>query len=322
MCGRWHTPFAGKPYPHFLITQHQWALWTRYCDGERDLVYEEGRLRGQRFEPGHVKNNVLKQKHVKDMLAGVRKYYYTGSPFGKTLFMVDEDAHEDWQTDLDALHQDMLEVFGPDGFFVTSTGGNNYHFKLDFAGHSWKQVNELLGRLDQLVKRLAQQRGRQCVPEIKGKPSADRQHYGTLAKLPCFGHWSEERLEEFLRLPVKSFAWLTGVVEKLEAKVQPAPEPKPAPAPKAAPEPEDKPRRVRSGSCLGIPVTEDELARLPDAVKWYKNQGLTSRLYDRTCRQLFLATEHSLWCSAVTVVKPNPHTGPACAAGIIATSVT
>jgi hypothetical protein len=107
------------------------------------------------------------------------------------------------EDDLDLLHADMVEVFG-DLFFVGSDRGNNSHIKLDYTGHGWPEVAAVLTKLDRLVKALAKKRQRKSVPEIKGKPSARRDHYGTLAKLPLKG-WTEERLEEFKALPTKSF---------------------------------------------------------------------------------------------------------------------
>jgi hypothetical protein len=293
LCGRWHKPFGGDPYPHYFITQEQWDLWRRHCEGEKDLQYEnETFRRGQPFEPKHIYANLLRVGHIKDMIAGSAKYYGTGGVFGFAWFMADEDAHNG-EPDLAELHQDMVEDLGSDFFFVPSTRGNNLHFKIDYRSHGVEEYREALGKLDHLVKELAQLRGRQAVPEIKAKPG-NRTYYGTLAKLPCFGNWSEERLEEWLRLPVKTFAWLEKTIERLETKVlclrgadlmnmvlvpvvesteQPSgTEPEPASAPV-------KKERTQKGSCLGVAVPEEELERLAEAVRCYKNNGMADRLY-------------------------------------------
>jgi hypothetical protein len=247
----------------------------RRRNGERNLTYEEGPLKGQPFLPRHVHRDFFQLRHVKAMLQGA-KFYFSGGVFGLTLFQLDLDAHNG-ETDLDLLLADMTGVFGRDYHLCASDRGHNLFFKLDYRGHSWKEANHFLGRLDRLVKAYAQKKGRASVPEVKGKPSADRSHFGTLAKLPR--DFTEERLERFKALPVQSWAWLVALLERLEALVyddQPAPEPEPAPATTEG----DKPKRRRqSGSCLGVAVPEDQLERLPEAVRWYQANGMAIRVY-------------------------------------------
>jgi hypothetical protein len=55
---------------------------------------------GHRFHPWHVLGEFMAPKHVKKMLAGLGKYYYTGGTQGQSVFMLDEDAHQPWQDDL------------------------------------------------------------------------------------------------------------------------------------------------------------------------------------------------------------------------------
>jgi hypothetical protein len=208
------------------------------------------------------------------MLQGA-KFYFSGGVFGLTLFQLDLDAHNG-EPDLDLLLEDITQVFGRDHHLCASDRGHNLFFKLDYHGHSWKEANHFLGRLDRLVKAYAQKKGRASVPEVKGKPSADRSHFGTLAKLPR--DFTEGRLEQFKALPVKSWAWLVALLEKLEALVyddRPAAEPEPAPATTEG----DKPKRRRQGgSCLGVAVPADQLERLPEAVRWYRESGIALRV--------------------------------------------
>jgi hypothetical protein len=131
--------------------------------------------------------------------------------------MVDEDAHEDWQDDLADLHEDICQAIGEANmFFVPSTRGNNCHVKIDYRGHTYHEYNEALDKLQRLLKQLTA--SRKCVVEVKGKVG-NRQHYGTQAKLPCYGVWNEQRLQEFMDTPIKPFAWLLDIIKRLESRV-------------------------------------------------------------------------------------------------------
>jgi hypothetical protein len=74
------------------------------------------------------------------------------------------------------------QLFGTDYFAVLSDRGHNLHFKIDYRGHRWQDYAALLAWLDRTVKELAELRGRQATPEVKGKPGC-RSEYGSLAKL-------------------------------------------------------------------------------------------------------------------------------------------
>jgi hypothetical protein len=92
---------------------------------------------------------------------------------------------------------------------------------------------------------------------------------------------------------VHSFAWLTGVIERLQVKVDALREAQPPEA--LPPEPEshsillapalpeqqlELPRAsADNGSCMGINVTEQELARIPQAMAWYQEQHLVARMH-------------------------------------------
>jgi hypothetical protein len=256
-CGRWFPGrYQEQPHPIFMITQEQWELLRQCRPGAGRLHYKDG----SPFYVWHLYAGRLSPKHVQAMLDGEDKFYYTGSPFGLALAMIDGDAHEEWQDDLDDLQRDVCRALGKENLFlVPSSRGFNAHVKIDYSGHSVDEYNEALARLQRLLKQ--QTAHRKCCVEVKGK-AGDRSHYGTLAKLPCYGPWSFERLAEFERLPVKPFSWLLGVISALEEKQAPkAPEVK-----QAAP-------KKKRGSGLGFKIPAEELARLPEAVEFHRSRS-------------------------------------------------
>jgi hypothetical protein len=281
-----------KPGPRFSIPQHHWELFRRYKDGEQDLRYEEGRRKGEPFNPRTVYARAFKTRDVADAIDGLAKPYYTGGIFGFTLFTNDLDAH-DGEPDLAELRADMEDLFGTDYFPVESDHGVHLDFKLDYRGVHWTKVNAALGWLDQLIKEYALLRGRQAVPEIKGKPSGDRQHYGTLCKVPFYKDWNEQRLEQFRGVPFKSWRWLNEVIAKIDAKIQalkaagavvkqaaPAPTSATPAATNGAPQARRTPGPKRKpGSCLGVAIPEQDFARLEEAIRWRKNQPMTDHVY-------------------------------------------
>jgi hypothetical protein len=253
-CGVWFCGgFKEKPHPIYLIGQEKWGLLAR-----RASHYADGR----KFEFWHVTNDILAPKHIQRMLDG-RKHYYTGV-FGLAMFMVDGDAHEDWQDDIDDLRRDVDLALGRDNLFmVQSDRGFNAHAKIDYGGVGITAYNAMLDRLQAALKKVTAHR--KCTVEIKGQVGdPDRTKYAHLAKLPCHGPWSFERLEDFKRTPVKPFSWLVEVTERLESMAS-----RPAHATKRP--------KPKVGSHTGTNVPAEELARVPEMMLWYK--GLSYYLY-------------------------------------------
>jgi hypothetical protein len=250
-CGRWYPGRFREPgHPIYMVTQEQWELYARLRDGEQPR-YPDGRP----FRIWHVTSGILSPRLIQKMMDGEDKLYYTAGVFGYALAMVDEDAHEDWQDDVDDLHRDVCRLLGADNLFVVkSARGINSHLKIDFGGHTTLQLNDLLRRLQACLKK--QTVHRRSVVEVKGKAGVDRSDYGTLAKLPCYGEWTEQRLAEFQAAPVKTFAWLKALVEDMEKR--------------QAPKPTVKAKQKR-GSCLGFSMPEDEFERLPELVRRYES---------------------------------------------------
>jgi hypothetical protein len=101
-CGRWHQRFdRTKSGPIFMITQEQWRLFHAHYQGQRTPG----------FSPKHVQANYLGPRHVQAMLEG-SKYYYTGGNQGLAMCMVDIDAHEPWQDDLDRTCEYVTDLLG------------------------------------------------------------------------------------------------------------------------------------------------------------------------------------------------------------------
>jgi hypothetical protein len=268
-CGQWLPSWDGKPDgPKFMISTDQWDMLRRRQRGERPTYWD-----GRPFTAWHVLTNILAPKHVRAMLDGRDKHYYTGGDEGLTAFKADVDAHEPWQDDADETRDDVEGVFGAENVFsVGSTRGYNLHVKIDYKGvASAAEVNATLTRLEKALK--THTAARKCTVEIKGKIAHPacvleigeevktlEQSSGTLAKLPCFGAWDEQRLAEWVALPIKPYSWLLATVERLEK----ANADRPSGAKKTARQ------RPKSGSCVGVSIATGVVEALPDAVRYYK----------------------------------------------------
>jgi hypothetical protein len=131
---------------------------------------------------------------------------------------------------------------------------------VDYRGHGFQDYNDALDKLQTLLKRHTATR--KCLVEVKGK-AGNQEHYGTLAKLPCYGRWDEGRLQDFMDTPVHPFSWLQERIDRLELRLAEKPVPE-APAPRG---------RVKVGSHTGTNVPAHALARLPDMVRQYKDHA-------------------------------------------------
>jgi hypothetical protein len=253
----------GRESPVFCIKQEAWVLWPRWCRGERDLTYEDGKP----FYPWHV-HKTLAAADVHRMIAEAKKAYYTAGGYGRAMFMADGDAHDGQsQEDLDLLHADVAEFIPADArFHVNSTRGFNDHVRVEYHGHTPWELNEKLDQLDRLLKQLASQRGRSCDIEIKGH-YGDRKHYGSLAKLPCHGEGAN-RLEEFKALRVLAWDDLLNIIQALRIEIRAS-----APQQDAPPKQDASPGKKKRGSTTGLPFTDGQLDLAPGLVEAHRNRA-------------------------------------------------
>jgi hypothetical protein len=263
--GKWYVPEKGDPSPIYLIKQEAHELDRRWKRGERLLFYKPNKGgKASRFYPSHLKAH-LRPKHIDEMIAGQCKYYFTGGRHGQTLVMLDVDAHEPWQTDAKETMLQIVEFFGPENCFVVeSTRGYNVFVKWQylepkaftiFRKEMWKAVNKTLSALQTALKRATADR-LSCV-EVKGTISTSSQNYGSLAKLPCYGAWSEDRLREFNELPVVDTAWLQDMIGKLD-QINPGPV---------------KTSMVKAGSCDSFTLSQEEIDSIPGLVKSLRSRS-------------------------------------------------
>jgi hypothetical protein len=264
-CGEWYYPPDGsRPHPIFSVTDQQLEM-LRDLNAGQQPYYPSGR----RFERWHVKAGDLTPIKVDEMIRGYKKYYYTGERRGRCIFMVDLDCHEDWQDDLAAMYEDVRLVLGEGTFFfVKSSRGLNLHVKLDYHTRTPAEVNDALDKLQTLLKQYTARR--KCAVEVKGK-IATGDNKGTLAKLPCYGSWTEADLVRFQCQDPVSWVWLQDLIRRLQAKVQEQPEAEQREARRVV--------RAKGGSCTGIPLTKQDLALFPEAAKKYETLALY--LYSR-----------------------------------------
>lgn len=263
--GKWYVPEDGTPSPIYLIKQEALELDRRWKRGERILFYKPNK-KGKRspFYPSDLKAH-LRPQHIDEMIAGHCKYYYTGGRFGWTLVMIDVDAHEPWQTDARETMLQIVDLLGPENCFVVeSTRGYNVFVKWEYRKpqpfqvwrpSDWKEANKTISALQAVLKRATADR-LSCV-EVKGTITVSSRHYGSLAKLPCYGVWSEDRLREFRDLPVVDTAWMQAQIEKLN-QINPQPV---------------KMTSVKAGSCDSFTLSEEEVASIPGLVKSLKSRS-------------------------------------------------
>jgi hypothetical protein len=263
--GKWYVPEDDEPSPIYFIKQEAYELERRWKRGERLLFYKPNKNgKASRFYPSHLRS-FLRPQHIDDMIAGQCKYYYTGGRFGRTLVMLDVDAHEPSQTDARGTVLQIVDLLGPENCFVVeSTRGFNIFIKWEYMKpqpftvwrpSDWKTANTTLSALQTVLKRATADR-LSCV-EVKGTITVSSQHYGSLVKLPCYGAWSEDRLREFNELPVVDTAWLQDMIDKLH-RINPLPV---------------KTTTVKGGSCDSFTLSEEEVASIPGLVRSLKSRS-------------------------------------------------
>jgi len=261
--GKWHVPYDGEPHPIYLIKQEASELWKRWKKGERFLYYQNG----GRFFPSHLWS-YLRAKHIEEMIAGQCKYYYTGGQHGRTLLMIDVDAHDPSQTDAKETLDQVVELLGPDKCFVVeSTRGYNVFVKwqylelrpfMVFRRETWQEANKPILELQAALKRVTAHR--LSGVEVKGTISIFSQHYGSLAKLPCYEAWSEARLSEFQNLPVVDTPWVLNKIEMLNQGV-------------AEPARTKTVKTMKTGSCDSFTLSQKEIDSIPGFVKSLKSRS-------------------------------------------------
>jgi hypothetical protein len=224
--GYWTEYMDGKGQvvtgPRYFITKELLDLYGRWKNGETDLRYENG----YRFQPWHFHANRLQPKHVQEMLDGL-KCYSTGGRDGRMLFMLDGDAHKPWQIDAPRASRLLADVLGVRNLFhVDSARGFNDHLKLDYHPEPWAWVNMRLKEFGDACHLFLKSQGVLTDLEVKGLIClATARHpeepFGTLAKLPCYGDWSFQRLEEFKNTQVVSLNWIINRTRELRSLTDP-----------------------------------------------------------------------------------------------------
>lgn len=218
-------------------------------------------------------NKQLNKNQISRMIRGEAKFYYSGGRQGKTLLMIDVDAHEDWQTDPEQLRDYVIDLFGSDNVFVVkSTRGFNLFVKWEYCANAnglctgyWRSINDKIGALESALK--INTAHYKSVVEIKGKITCDHKHYGTLAKLPCMPDWNEQRLQEFIDVPVMGESFvddMTAVLIDLNEST--------AAQSKNNVEPV---KSIKSGSCDTLTISDEDI----DSVEQWRNE-----CYQDACR--------------------------------------
>lgn len=215
-CGEWAQYLdkhgVEQAHPVYMIEQHQWVLFRRYQAGERELTYQNGHP----FEAKHVGMGKLSARHIDRMIQGQGKYYQTSGKDGRAMPYLDYDDHHTFQTDSDEACR-LLTAFLGDGnlFTVQSLRGINQHIKLNYGQTRWEVVNQAILDFGVAANRYCKARGVFCDVETKGTISKGDDDYGALAKLPCYGGWSFEKLEEFKATPEQTIGSLRGATAAL-----------------------------------------------------------------------------------------------------------
>jgi hypothetical protein len=285
--GIWRDSFdRSKSGPRFTITKDEWR--------DYHIVKGGGYVRG--FNRKAIFAKILAPRLIKDMIEdGVRRYY-TGGTDGLALFMADLDAHEPWQDDMQEMYDDVTGLLGLAHLFpVRSTRGWNLHMKVDYRGHGVEKYRQTLGRLEKALRNATA--SRKCVVEVKGLPHVGDIN-GILAKLPCYGGWTWERLHEFEDTPTVTLDWLLARVEQIERSTPTTP---PAPAPK---------KQVKVGSYTGTNVPASALATIPEMVKHYRDHSFYMMVRRPELKRKdvrLLAKDAGIFLALISIVRQYVH---------------
>jgi hypothetical protein len=275
-CGQWadyiNQDGEHKTHPVYLNEKEDLALLGRHNQGETDLYYQGG----HRFQPKHFFANCLNAKHIQAMIHG-NKHYYTGGRSGKTLCMLDVDAHKPWQTDAEEANKLLFQFLGANYLFhVPSDRGSNNHLKVIYHGARWEDVNKALKDFGDAYQMFLKGHGILTDVEIKGTISLATSKnpdapFGQLAKLPCYGEWNYQKLAEFEKIRPVSLRWLRQMTAKLQAAtdytkaqttIAHCRELRGKPAAKV----------IRASESVSL-FTEEEVAVLPKVIKSLKNRA-------------------------------------------------
>lgn len=156
--------------------------------------------------------NIMRPGFIRKMIQGSDKFYYTGGTSGKTMVMLDIDAHRG-QTDQDFTHECLAKIF-PEILSILSGRGINDFLKLNYGGERWT-INKTLNRLEEVTSKYLWSCGCQCDFEIKGTLTT-RDKSGSLAKLPCTNKWTLKTLATFEQLPEVTTKYLLEKMQLME----------------------------------------------------------------------------------------------------------
>ena len=192
--------------PIHLITKEDWRLFHRYKNGERGLIYPDGR----EFKPGRdVVCNIYSPRHVQRHMEAGEITYYTSGRNGWGLLYLDIDAHKLWQTDEYKARTILQDLF-PFGYFRASRRGQNGYLKIRY--NTPEEFNQLADRLEEILARYFLSLNILCDFETKGTITNEG-NSGSLAKLPFMQHrfpcnkrdetddWNYTQLEKFVACP-------------------------------------------------------------------------------------------------------------------------
>jgi hypothetical protein len=213
--------------PIHLITKEDWKLFHRYKEGERGLIYPEGR----EFKPGRdVICNIYSPRHVQRHMEAGEITYYTSGRNGRGLLYLDIDAHKLWQTDEYKARTILQDLF-PFGFFRASRRGQNGYLKIRY--NTPEEFNQLADRLEEILARYFLSLNILCDCETKGTITNEG-NSGSLAKLPFLQHrfpcnmrdetdnWNYTQLEKFIASPVVNSRRVEYIMGQIQIDVEKA----------------------------------------------------------------------------------------------------
>ena len=158
-----------------------------------------------------------------------QKHYYT-SDIRRTMLMFDVDGHKAHQSRAMTeaaqriIEAGMLSVMGAAPCFVGSGRGENGYLKVNIAGYTPEQANEVYDDLQDAIRLLLVQRGSLADFEIKGTitwmDDRGKLHAGRYGKLPmCSPDWSYAWFDDFRRSRTVTIPELKKLIENIKAKI-------------------------------------------------------------------------------------------------------
>lgn len=203
-----------------LITKQDWQFHRRYKQGERGLVYPNGR----KFNPFlDIIRSIYSAEHVQRHIEAGEGSYFTSGKRGLGLLYLDTDAHKAWQTDEYAAKALLQDLF-PFGYYRASRRGQNGYLKIRYD--TFDEFNDLANRLEETLHWYFLSQGILCDFETKGTITHDIS--GSLAKFPFGTHryacdmrdetdnWDYAQLEKFEACPIVN----TRRIEQIMGQIQ------------------------------------------------------------------------------------------------------